>query len=130
MVLVRPLIWFQSGYIFITGVWPLIDIKSFMEVTGYKTDIWLVKTVGALLLPVAFSLASHLFSRSDYKPALVLGSLTAVAFICIDFYYASVDVISDIYIADGMLELIFLIGWVIVFFRLKKTSAENTSVSG
>jgi hypothetical protein len=85
-----------------------------MEVTGYKTDIWLVKTVGALLIPIAACLYAHLFIKTDHTPALLLGGLTAVAFICIDLYYALTDVISDIYLADALVELLFLIAWMFV----------------
>lgn len=112
MKLFRTILWIQATYIFLTAVWPLVDIQSFMEVTGYKTDVWLVKTVGALLIPVAASLYAHLFFRTNHTPALILGSLTAVAFICIDFYYALNDVISNIYLVDGAIEILFLIAWV------------------
>lgn len=81
-----------------------------MDVTGYKTDIWLVKTVGALLIPIAACLYSHLFIETNHTPALILGAFTAAAFISIDFHYALNDVISDIYLADGLLELLFLAG--------------------
>lgn len=111
------LVTIQAAYILITALWPLIDIKSFMEVTGYKTDVWLVKTVGALLIPVGVCLGSYLFIHTDKRPALILGSLTAVAFACIDFYYALTDVISDIYLADGVLEIVFFLGWVYLFTK-------------
>jgi hypothetical protein len=114
MKIFRWILWIQGTYILITAIWPLLHIESFMEVTGYKTDVWLVKTVGALLIPVALCLLTHLFIPTDYRPALVLGSLTAVAFICIDFYYALTDVISDIYMADGILEIFFLIAWIYI----------------
>jgi hypothetical protein len=120
MKLLKYLLIIQSTYILITAIWPIIDIKSFMMVTGYKTDIWLVKTVGALLVPIALCLATHLFISTDKRPALVLGSLTAVAFICIDFYYALTDVISDIYMADGLVEIIFLAGWIYVAMKGKQ----------
>lgn len=107
----------QSVYIFLTGLWPIVDIRSFMAVTGYKTDIWLVKTVGALLLPVALTLGSYLYIPTDKRPAFVLGAGTAVAFICIDFYYALTDVISDIYMADGLAEILFLVCWLYVGTR-------------
>ena len=32
-----------------TGIWPLLDIESFQDVTGSKTDLWLVRTVGVLV---------------------------------------------------------------------------------
>jgi hypothetical protein len=111
MKLFNFIVWPQSIYTLITAIWPLVHIKSFMEVTGYKTDVWLVKTVGALLIPVALCLGMHLFIKTDHRPAILLGSLTAVAFICIDFYYALNDVISDIYLADGVLQIIFLLAW-------------------
>src|SRR5688572_30025077 len=104
----------QAAYIFITGIWPLIDINSFMAVTGKKTDIWLVKTVGALLLPVAGCLGMYRYLNSDKRPAILLGGATAVAFIGIDLYYALTDVISDIYLVDGAVEAGFLLAWILV----------------
>ena len=112
--MLRPLLWIQASYILVTATWALVDIASFMYVTGDKTDVWLVKTVAALLVPVAACLYTHLFIETDHRPALVLGSLVAVAFASIDFYYALTDVISDIYLADGILELMFVIAWISV----------------
>ena len=114
----RSLLWVQASYTMITAIWPLVDIDSFMAVTGPKHDVWLVKTVGALLIPVAACLYSFLFIRTDRKPAIILGSLTALAFICIDFYYAAItDVIADIYLADGVVELIFLAVWIYLIMQ-------------
>jgi predicted anti-sigma-YlaC factor YlaD len=39
----------QGGFYAVTGVWALVDLDSFMAVTGPKTDLRLVKTVGALV---------------------------------------------------------------------------------
>jgi hypothetical protein len=93
MKLFRIIVWVQGIYTLVTAIWPIVDIESFMMVTGYKTDVWLVKTVGALLIPVAGCLISFLFIQTDRRPAFVLGGLTCIAFICIDFYYALTDVI-------------------------------------
>ena len=114
MKLFRLTVSMQATYILITAIWPLIHIESFMEVTGYKTDIWLVKTVGALLIPIAACLYAYLLIETDRRPAIVLGSLTAIAFLAIDLYYALTDVISDIYLADGAVEFIFLTLWLLV----------------
>lgn len=110
----RILVLIQATYTLATAVWPLVDIDSFMVVTGYKHDVWLVTTVGALLIPVALCLYAHLYFNSDRRTAIVLGSFTALAFACIDFYYALNDVISDIYMADGVAQLIFLLGWIYI----------------
>jgi hypothetical protein len=107
----------QSTYTLVTALWPIVHITSFMEITGYKTDVWLVKTVGALLIPVASTLASFLFFKAERRPAIILGSLTAVSFIVIDFYYAFADVISNIYLTDGAIEIIFLGAWIVVFVK-------------
>ncbi|HEY0742010.1 MAG TPA: hypothetical protein VGD40_11140, partial [Chryseosolibacter sp.] len=95
----RLVIGIQSGYMLITAVWPIVHIESFMDVTGPKNDIWLVKTVGALLIPMAFALFLQMFTKRNVT-ALILGGGSAIAFSAIDFYYALNDVISDIYLAD------------------------------
>ncbi|MBT1707921.1 hypothetical protein KK062_06800 [Fulvivirgaceae bacterium PWU5] len=120
----------QAAYIFITGIWPLIDINSFMAVTGKKTDLWLVKTVGALLLPVASCLGMYRYLNADKRPAILLGGAIAVAFISIDFYYALTDVISDIYLVDGIIEVGFLLVWIIVAINVKRPAgSESHSIS-
>jgi hypothetical protein len=103
----RILLSIQCIYTFITAVWPIIDIESFMLVTGYKTDVWLVKTVGAILISISLCMATHLFIRTDHVPVVVLCIASSIAFISIDFYYALNDTISDIYIADGALQIFF-----------------------
>ena len=117
MKILKALLWTQSVYYLITAVWPLVDIQSFMQVTGYKTDQWLVKTVGALLVPVAICLGIHLFIRTNMIAAMTLGAGCAIAFLVIDLYYALNDVISDIYLLDGIAQFGFLVWWAIVFFR-------------
>ncbi|MDJ1493514.1 hypothetical protein QNI19_11270 [Cytophagaceae bacterium DM2B3-1] len=117
MKVFRSLLWIQGLYILIIAIWPLVHIESFMKVTGYKTDIWLVKTVGALGIPVGLTLLSYLFIRTDCRPAFVLGALTALAFAFVDFYYPLRDVISDIYIVDGWVQVLFLLTWSYIFIR-------------
>lgn len=104
----------QCAYTLITAIWPLVHIKSFMAVTGPKRDVWLVKTVGALLIPIATCLVTVLLLGTDYRPAIVLGALAALAFIIIDVYYVSKKVIARIYLADAAVEFVFLIGYIIV----------------
>ena len=101
----------HAAYFLITGVWPWVDIESFMAVTGPKTDIWLVKTVGALLIPISMTMIAHLTSAGDTRPLFVLAGTTTIAFIGIDVYYSLNDTISDIYLADAAVEILFLSGW-------------------
>ena len=96
-----------------------------MWITGYKRDIWLVKTVGALLLPVALTMASFLIYQTEMRPLFILATGTAVAFICIDLYYASRDVIDEIYLADAAVEFIFLVGWIFLIARKPKMLTQK-----
>ncbi len=112
----RILLGVQSIYTFITAVWSLVDIESFMLVTGYKTDIWLVKTVGAILVSISLCMATHLFIRTDHLPVVILAIFSSIGFICIDFYYALNDIISNVYLADGFAQILFLLGWFYLLF--------------
>ena len=104
---------FQGIYYALAGIWPVFDIHSFMIVTGPKADIWLVKTVGLL----SFSIGLSLLSLKKYRIAPVLNALSAMSFLLIDVYYASIDRISDVYLGDAILELTFLLGAIIIFVR-------------
>src|SRR4051812_30893344 len=42
----------QGVYFFITGLWPIVHMPSFLFVSGPKTDLWLVKTVGILIVVI------------------------------------------------------------------------------
>lgn len=103
----------QGIYYALTGIWPLLDIDSFMIVTGPKTDIWLVKTVGLLSLSIGLSL---LFLKK-YRVPPVLNALSAISFLVIDVYYTSTDRISNIYLGDALLELIFFAGALAILIR-------------
>src|SRR5437763_10359912 len=87
--LYRLLIWIQGVYTLLTALWGLVDIDSFMAVTGPKTDIWLVKTVSVLLLPVVLVLFSGLQERMPLWPVAFCGGLTALGLACVEYYYAA-----------------------------------------
>jgi hypothetical protein len=87
-----------------------------MAVTGPKTDIWLVKTVSVLLVAIALSLLSGLIDGSYKLPVAVLGLCTSIAMAFIDFYYTINDTISKVYAADGVVEVLFMIGWILCIY--------------
>lgn len=108
----------QSAYYFITAIWPLVHIKSFMIVTGPKTDIWLVKTVGALLVPVSLAIALPLFVETPLLTATLLAAGCCIAFISIDVYYSLNGTISKVYLLDAVAQGILLGGWAIVWVTM------------
>jgi hypothetical protein len=113
----KLLIFIQSGYYLLTALWAIIDINSFMTVTGPKTDIWLVKTTAAMIATISLTLGSYLFMQGNKSPAIILGSISAFSFVIIDFYYVAENVISNIYVLDGIFESTLFIGWGIVIFK-------------
>lgn len=108
----RTLALIQGLYFFITGIWPVIHIKSFILVTGPKTDIWLVKMVG--LLTVSISLALLIIAKRSHMTteSLVMILAAGISYLSIDLYYFLNGVISYVYLADAALQIIFLILWI------------------
>jgi hypothetical protein len=94
-------------------------MESFMKVTGAKTDVWLVKTVAILLVAISLSFLTALFSRSSLLPTVVLAASCCIALTAIDCYYALNGTISKIYVADAVVELILLAGWLIIILGKK-----------
>ncbi len=97
----------QSVYYLLTGLWPLLHIRSFMAVTGPKSDYWLVQMVG--LLTVSIALTLFYCSRRSIDSGRFLGVLSALAYTCVDVYFSLNNVIPRIYLADAVAEVIFII---------------------
>ena len=77
----------QAAYFLVTGIWPLLHIRSFERITGPKVDRWLVKTVGALVSVVGavIGLAAWRRRPSPEIELLAVGSSLALAIIDIVF---------------------------------------------
>lgn len=111
MPLFRRLLLIQGAYYALTGLWPLVSIKTFQRVTGPKNDLWLVKTAGLLILAVAVPLLAA--GAGDHlSPEIVLLSAgSAVALAGVDVVYAFKGVISRVYLLDAAAEAALLISW-------------------
>lgn len=117
-LLLRVLCWIQGIYFLATGVWPLVHIESFVAVTGPKTDIWLVKTVGLLVTAIGIVLISAIWRRRITLEICLLGVLSAAGLASIDIYYSVVvDVIWDIYLLDAIPEIAFIAIWLVLYPR-------------
>ncbi len=101
----------QGVYYLLTGLWPLLSLDTFEKITGPKTDDWLVKTVGVLVLVegVAFLIAAWRRQTAVELAILALGSALGLAFI--DVTYSASRVISLVYLLDALLELVLILGW-------------------
>ncbi|HEX8310415.1 MAG TPA: hypothetical protein VF614_03790 [Chthoniobacteraceae bacterium] len=107
----------HGSFYVITGVWPLVHISSFLAVTGPKTDLWLVRTVGLLVtvIGVALLLAGRRRAVTPEIEVLAIGS--ALALMMIDIIYVSAGVIPPIYLADAAAELALILCWSVALLK-------------
>jgi hypothetical protein len=96
----------QAVYYVVTGLWPIIHLRSFEAITGPKVDDWLVHTVGLLAAAVGCSLGTAAL-RGQTQSAVVstLAVTSALAFAAIDLWYGLSGRISSIYLADAAVQL-------------------------
>lgn len=125
------LAWFQGLYYVIAGFWPIPAIDSFMLVTGPKTDIWLVKTVGLLLVAVGVVLCLAACRRMFTAEVMVLAVGAAVALTVIEVVYVLNRTISTIYLLDAVVEVVLIAGWLWLGSALgKEARAGQPSPAG
>ncbi len=118
--------WFHGLYYLISGVWPLLNITSFQLVTGEKTDIWLVKTVGMLLMVSGCALVTAAYRRRVHLEIVILAIGNAFALLLIEVLYWADGTISSIYLLDAVLEGLLIIGWLFLWQRMKKVMALHS----
>jgi hypothetical protein len=100
----------QAGYYVVTGIWPLISMRTFERITGPKVDRWLVRMVGILAATIGGVLGVRALDR-DSRPDPLLGGVAALGFAAVDTRYATTGRISKIYLADALVELAIVAAW-------------------
>lgn len=99
----------QGIYYLISGLWPLIHMASFEAITGPKAEDWLVRMVGLLAAVIGLTLLVAVRLRHRGSEILVLAVGSAVAFAAVDIRYAVGGVISALYLADAVVELVLVL---------------------
>ena len=103
----------QGSYYLISGLWAIVHIESFQRITGPKTDLWLVKTVGLLLAVIGAALLLAAY-RQQFDPALVLIAMCgAAALLAIELVYVAKRTISRIYLLDAAIEAGIIAWWTV-----------------
>ena len=105
----------QGLYYFITGLWSLLSMRTFEKVTGPKTDHWLVKTIGLMLVVIGLALITGGVRKTITPEMAILGVGTAGALLGIDVFYVSIKKIPRIYLLDAVAELILIVGWIAIY---------------
>jgi hypothetical protein len=101
----------QGPVYLLSGLWPVVHLRSFESVTGPKADGWLVKTVGGLLAVIGSSLIAGGALRRPRRELRMLGVGSAAVLALIDVVYASRGRISKIYFADAALQILLGAAW-------------------
>jgi hypothetical protein len=95
----------MAAYYLLTGLWPILHMRTFEAVTGPKRDRWLVKMVGALALANGAVLA-YGASRERIAPeTIALAAASAAAFAAIDVVYVVRGTIAPVYLGDAAAEV-------------------------
>ena len=96
----------------LTGIWPIFHIGSFQKVTGPKTDLWLVRTVGLLITVIGVTILSAGYRNAMSIEVLILAIGAPVALASIDLVYVTAKVIPRIYLLDAVVEFVLIAAWV------------------
>jgi len=115
----------QGFYFLVTGLWPLIDLNTFQSVTGPKTDLWLVQTVGALVLVIGAVLLVAGWRRQKAVEILLLAVGSALALTAVDVIFVSQRRISPIYLLDAIIELALIGLWVYAWVEEQRNKANG-----
>jgi hypothetical protein len=101
----------QGIYFLIMGLWPILDIQSFLWITGPKSDLWLVRTLGLLIAAVGFALVRAARENQLIHAICIFGSLTAFALAVSDLFYVALGSISRIYLWDAGIQIGLVLMW-------------------
>src|SRR4051812_41755206 len=79
----------QGAYYLATGVWGLVNLRTFMLVTGPKTDTWLVKSVSVLVGFIGLGLIVHAKRAEPAREVQLIAGGCAGGLAAIDAYYVA-----------------------------------------
>jgi uncharacterized membrane protein HdeD (DUF308 family) len=119
----------QGIYYFVTGLWPIVYMTGFLAFTGPKVDLWLVRTVGWLLIVSGIVLmvaAARRRQRSAEVALLAVGNAAVLA--SADTYFAATGQIPGVYLLDAAVEVGFLLWWIRTIWTSRRSLHGRSSV--
>jgi hypothetical protein len=101
----------QGWFYVVSGLWPLLHMRSFELVFGPKKDRWLVQTVAGLLVANGWTQVHAGTTGDGLAQAAQIGTGTALTLGAIDIRYAVPGRISRTYLIDAVVEAGWLAAW-------------------
>jgi len=132
----RAVLWIQCRDYRVTGVWPLVSIRTFVFVTGPKfdhlptgqeSDHWLVMTVAVLIVAIALGLLTAAVRRTYSTEIRVVAMAAAAGLLGIDGIYVSRGVIAPVYLVDAVLQSGFLAAWAMTLCPIRLARTTETA---
>jgi hypothetical protein len=107
----RVVAFVQVTYFVLTGVWPIVHLRSFEAITGPKVDGWLVRTVGLLVTVIGLAIGVAAW-RGVFSPEVMLLAVSSAGSLAvIDVVYVAQRRIAKVYLLDALAEAILILGW-------------------
>ena len=110
----------QAGYFLVTGIWPLLHMRSFEWISGPKVDRWLVKTVGALIAAIGSAIGLAAWRKRLTPEIELLAVSTAVSLAAVDVVYVARRRIRWVYLLDAVAELGLAAAWGLARLQSRK----------
>ena len=108
----------QGVFYVVTGLWPIIHLRSFEAITGRKRkEGWIAKSMGGLIAAVGVALIAGSLEKRQSAALRVLGMGSAIALGVADLVFAKQHKTHNrnqtAYYADAAAEGAALAGWII-----------------
>lgn len=101
----------QGTYYVLSGALPFASMATFLWITGPKQDLWLVQTVGALIVVIGVVLLVAGARRATTLEVALLAVGSALALALVDVHFVAKGRISPVYLADAVVEALLVTGW-------------------
>ena len=119
----------QGVYFIGTGVWPILSPGSFQAVTGPKTDMWLVKTIGALIAVIGGVILSAGVRGTVGAEVAALAAGSSAVLAGSDVIYAGKGRIRKIYLVEAVAEFALIAAWAARPGRKRRAGQSLPSIS-
>lgn len=106
----------QGIYFVVTGIWPVVNMASFITATGPKQDTWLVEMVG--LLSTSVGLTYIVTSLRRRALPVLLGYSVSFSFLIMDLIYVIRGEIDQIYLLDAGIQAAFIVAVTVIVAKL------------
>jgi len=119
----------QGFYFLVIGLWPVVSPKTFVAVTGPKTDYWLAISVGLLTACIGIPLLVAAFRRQIAIEFFLLAISSAAALAGVDVVCWVTRKVPVVYLLDFVAEVLLIALWTFSAKRERQKMRELSKMS-